>query len=148
MEIILLQDIEKVGQKHTIVTVRDGYGRNYLIPQGLALVANRANRSQLDNLKRREGAQEAKMLGEYQLIADKLKGTVVKIGAKVGTSGKIFGSVTNVQLATALKEQLDLEIDRRKIHVPEDVKEVGEFEAVVDLHKSIDSKVRFEVVAE
>ncbi len=148
MEIILLQDIEKVGEKHTIVTVRDGYGRNYLIPQGMALVANKSNRGQLDTLKRREGAKEAQMLGEYQLIADALKGTVLRIGAKVGTSGKIFGSVTNVQLATAIKEQLDIDIDRRKIHVPEDVKEVGEFEAVVDLHKTIDAKVRFEVVAE
>jgi len=148
MQIILLQDIEKVGQKHTIVTVSDGYGSNYLIPQGMALIANEHNRGQLSTLQRREGAQEAKLLADYQIIADKLKSAVLRIGAKVGTSGKIFGSVTNVQLATAIKEQMDIDIDRRKIHLPEDVKEVGTYEAVIDLHKAIDSKVKFEVVGE
>jgi len=148
MEIILLQDIDKVGEKHTIATVRDGYGRNYLIPQGMAIIANASNRRQLDSLKRREGAQEAKTIAEFQAIADKMKDIVVKIGAKVGASGKIFGSVTNVQIATALKEQLDVDIDRRKIHVPEDVKEEGTYIAVIDLHKAVDAKVSFEVVGE
>lgn len=122
MEIILLQDIDKVGDKHTIVTVRNGYGRNYLIPQGLAIVANATNRNMLEDLKRREATVESRRLSEYQAIADKLQGAVLKIGAKVGTSGKIFGSVTNVQLANALKEQYEVEIERRKISIPEEVR--------------------------
>ncbi len=148
MEIILLKDIEKVGEKHTIVTVKDGYGRNYLIPKGLALVANKANRDKLEDLKRREAAEEAKLVAEYQAIVDKLKDIVLKIGAKAGTSGKLFGSVTNIQIAAALKDQAGVEIDRKKILIDEDIKELGTYTAVLDLHKKVDSKVQFEVVAE
>ncbi len=148
MEVILLQDIDKVGDKHTIVRVKDGYGRNYLIPQGMALVANHSNRRRLEDLKRREEAQESKMIGEYQAIADKLKDVVLRIGAKAGQSGKLFGSVTNVQLAAALKEQAGIELERRKIVIEEEVKELGTFSARLDLHKSVPARVRFEVVAE
>lgn len=148
MEIILLQDIDKVGDKHTIVTVRNGYGRNYLIPQGLAIVANAANRNILEDLKRREAAVESKRLSEYQAIADKLKDQKLTIGAKVGTSGKIFGSVTNVQLANALKEQFDVEIERRKISIPEEVKVLGTYKAMLALHKEVHAEIEFEVVAE
>ncbi len=148
MEVILLQDIDKVGDKHTIVRVKDGYGRNYLIPQGMALVANHSNRRRLEDLKRREEAQESKMIGEYQAIADKLKDLVLRIGAKAGQSGKLFGSVTNVQLAAALKEQAGIELERRKIVIEEEVKELGTFSARLDLHKSVPARVQFEVVAE
>ncbi len=143
-----MQDIDKVGDKHTIVTVRNGYGRNYLIPQGLAIVANAANRNILEDLKRREAAVESKRLSEYQAIADKLKDQKLTIGAKVGTSGKIFGSVTNVQLANALKEQFDVEIERRKISIPEEVKVLGTYKAMLALHKEVHAEIEFEVVAE
>ena len=133
MEIILLQDIEKVGDKHTIVSVKNGYGRNYLIPQGLALIANDTNRRRLDDLRRRESATAAKMMAVYEEIVSKLEGKVLKIGAKAGTSGKIFGSVTNVQIATALKEQLDVDIDRRKIIIEEEVKNLGTYTAVLSI---------------
>ncbi|MBL7791672.1 MAG: 50S ribosomal protein L9 [Saprospiraceae bacterium] len=148
MEIILLQDIDKVGDKHTIVTVRNGYGRNYLIPQGLAIVANATNRNMLEDLKRREATVESRRLSEYQAIADKLQGAVLKIGAKVGTSGKIFGSVTNVQLANALKEQYEVEIERRKISIPEEVKMLGAYKAILALHKEVHVEIDFEVIAE
>ncbi len=149
MEIILLQDIEKVGEKHTIVKVRDGYGRNYLIPKGMAIVANQANRNRLEGLKRREGAMEAKLITEYQEIAAALQGKVLQIGAKAGTSGKIFGSVTNVQIAAALKEQLNIDVDRRKIQLPEeDIKMVGAYTAKIALHKEVQPELNFEVVAE
>ncbi len=149
MEIILLKDIEKVGEKHTIVKVRDGYGRNYLIPQGMAIVANKANRNRLEGLKRREGAVEAKLVTEYQEIAALLKGKVLQIGAKAGTSGKIFGSVTNVQIAAALKEQFNIDMDRRKIELPEeDIKMVGAYTAKLLLHKDVQPELNFEVVAE
>lgn len=149
MEIILLKDIEKVGEKHTIVKVRDGYGRNYLIPQGMAIVANKANRNRLEGLKRREGAVEAKLVTEYQEIAALLQGKVLQIGAKAGTSGKIFGSVTNVQIAAALKEQFNIDMDRRKIELPEeDIKMVGAYTAKLLLHKDVQPELNFEVVAE
>jgi large subunit ribosomal protein L9 len=148
MEIILLEDIEKVGQKHTIVKVRDGYGRNYLIPRKMAIIANAANRAKLNELKAQEAKQEAHRLAEYQAIADKLRDQSIKIGAKAGTSGKIFGSVTSVQLATALKEQFDLDVDRRKIDMPEEVKMLGEYVAELKLHPEVEIKIPFEVVAE
>ena len=148
MDIILLKDIDKVGEKHQIVTVKNGYGRNYLIPQGLALIANTTNRKRLAELKRQDAIREQKMIGTYQEIATKLVGATLKIGAKAGTSGKIFGSVTNIQLATALKEQLGIEIDRKKIILPEEVKTLGNYVAVLELHPDVKPNVNFEVVEE
>ncbi len=148
MDIILLQDIDKVGDMHTIATVKDGYGRNYLIPQGLAIIANDTNRRRLNELKRIEDAKEAKKLSFYQEIADKIGTQILKIGAKAGTSGKIFGSVTNVQLAMALNEQFEVEVDRRKIVIPDEVKELGTYKAVLNLHKEVQPEIKFEVVAE
>jgi len=148
MEIILLKDIDKVGDKHEIVTVKNGYGRNYLIPQGLAIIANTKNRIRLDELVKDEEAEEAKLVGHYQELADKLKDKVIKIGAKAGTSGKIFGSVTNVQIAQALKEQFDLEIQRKKIDMPEEVKNIGAYKVILNLHKEVSTEVDIEVVAE
>lgn len=148
MDIILLQDIDKVGDMHTIATVKDGYGRNYLIPQGLAIIANDTNRRRLNELKRIDDAKEAKKLSFYQEIADKIGTQILKIGAKAGTSGKIFGSVTNVQLAMALNEQFEVEVDRRKIVIPDEVKELGTYKAVLNLHKEVQPEIKFEVVAE
>lgn len=148
MDIILLQDIDKVGDKHTIVNVKNGYGRNYLIPQGMAIIANDTNRRRLNELKRKDDAQEAKKLSVYQEIADKIGNQLLKIGAKAGTSGKIFGSVTNVQLAMALNDQFSVEVDRRKIILPEEVKELGTYKAVLNLHKQVQPEITFEVVAE
>lgn len=125
MEIILLKDIEKLGDKHELVKVRSGYGRNFLIPQGVALLANEGNRKMLAELKKQEDARENKKVNEYKAMADQVKGVTLKIGAKTGTSGKIFGSVTNVQIAQALKEQCNLEVERKKISIPEEVKNVG-----------------------
>lgn len=148
MEIILLQDIEKVGEKHTIVSVKNGYARNYLIPKKMAIIANDSNRQKLDDIKQKAAEVEAVILGKVQEIADKLEGKILKIGAKAGTSGKIFGSVTNIQLAQALQEQFEVEVDRRDIVMPEEIKTVGTYEAELKLHKELDVKVDFEVVAE
>jgi len=148
MNIILLQNIEKVGSKFEVVTVKNGFGRNYLIPKGLAIIANDTNSRRLADLRKREAAKEAKSLEHFHAIVEKLQGQVLKIGAKAGTSGKIFGSVTNIQLSQALKEQLEVEIDRRLISFPEEVKMLGAYTAVLDLHPDIDAKVNFEVVSE
>ncbi len=148
MEIILLKEIDKLGDKHEIVNVKPGYARNYLIPQGFALIANSSNRKRLDELKRIELAKEAKLKDFYQEIADKLKGITLKVGAKAGTSGKIFGSVTNVQIAQLLKEEHGIEIERRKIALVDEVKELGTYKAQLNLHPEVTSEVDFEVVQE
>jgi large subunit ribosomal protein L9 len=148
MEIILIKDVDKVGDKYEMVQVKDGYARNYLIPQGMALIANNTNKRRLEEYKRRELAQATRMLDTYKAIAAQLTDKVLRIGAKAGTSGKIFGSVTNVQIAAALKDQFDIDIERRKVVLPEDVKNVGTYTAVLNLHPDVDAKVSFEVVAE
>ncbi len=148
MNIILLKDMDKLGDKHTIVSVKPGYGRNYLIPQGVGVVANASNKKKLESLIADEEARESARLEDYRAIAAQLEGQSIKIGVKAGTSGKIFGSVTNVQLAQALKEQLNLDIERKKIVLPEDVKEVGTYEATINLHKEVSKKISFELIAE
>lgn len=146
MELILLKDIEKLGDKHEIVKVKPGYGRNYLIPQGLAINANDVNRKKLEVLVAEEEAKEAARLGEYKELAAKLDGQTLKVAVKAGTSGKIFGSVTNVQLAAALKEQLDMDIERKKIVLPEEIKEMGTYTAVINFHKEVQGKIDFELI--
>ena len=117
MEIILLKDMEKLGDKHDIVKVKPGYGRNYLIPQGLAVNANAVNRKKRDVIIAEDDAKEAARLDEYREMAAKIEGKTLRIGVKAGTTGKIFGSVTSVQIANALKEQFDLELERKKFLV-------------------------------
>ncbi|MBK9270377.1 MAG: 50S ribosomal protein L9 [Saprospiraceae bacterium] len=148
MEIILLNDIDKVGDKYDVIKVKAGFGRNYLIPKGLALVASETNLRRLANLKRQEDILENKKLSTYRELAAQLEGVTLRIGAKTGTSGKIFGSVTNVQIAQALKDQINLEVQRKKIKILDDIKELGLYSAQVDFHKEVIGKVNFEVVAE
>lgn len=146
MEIILLKDIDTLGDKHEIVKVKPGYGRNYLIPQGLAVNANAVNRKKRDTIIAEEDAKESARLDEYKEMAAKLVDQTLKIAVKAGTSGKIFGSVTNVQIAQALKDQLDVDIERKKIHLPEEIKEIGIYTADLHLHKELTAKVQFELV--
>ncbi len=146
MEVILLKDIERLGDKHDIISVKPGYGRNYLLPQGLAVNANAVNRKKRDEIIADEEAKESARLDEYRVLAAKLEGQVVKIGVKAGTTGKIFGSVTNVQLAHALKDQFGVEIERKKIILPEEVKELGTYAATLNLHKELTTKVDFELI--
>ena len=148
MEIILLKDVDKVGDKYEVVTVRNGYGRNYLIPQKVGVIANATNLKKLDDLKAKEDAEIAARLSEFQELADQLKDKTLKIGAKSGTSGKIFGSITSAQIANALAEQLNIEVERRKVALPDDIKTLGTYTAVLNLHPEVDSKIDFEVVAE
>jgi large subunit ribosomal protein L9 len=148
MEVILLTELDRLGDKHSVVRVKPGYGRNYLIPKGLAMVANETNLGKLEKLKEKEAAEFAKALDHFKDIAEKVSGAMLKIGAKTGTSGKIFGSVTNVQIAEALKSELDIDIERRKISIPEEVKVLGNYVAELDLHPEVQAKVNFEVVSE
>jgi large subunit ribosomal protein L9 len=147
MDIILLADLDKVGDKHEVVTVKNGYGRNFLIPQGLALIANATNMKKLDNLKSKEDAAESAKIDVYRDIATKLEGKTLKIGAKAGTSGKIFGSVTTIQIVQALKEQFDVEVLRKRVSL-EDIKEVGSYTATLNLHPEVVVALPIEVAAE
>lgn len=146
MEIILLKDIDNLGDKHSVVTVKNGYGRNYLIPRGLALIANASNTKKLEQIIAKEEAERAARLSEFQEIAEKLKGVTLTIPAKSGTSGKIFGSVTSLQIANKLKEEQSIEVERKRIALPDEVKTLGTYTAVLNLHPDVDAKVDFEVV--
>ncbi len=145
MDIILLKDIEKVGEIHEIVSVKPGFARNYLIPQGLAITANAKNRGKLDDLKSKQEAVIQKQIDAAKAEAAKLEGKVLRIGTKAGTSGKIFGSVTDVQIIAALKDQFGVEVDRKSVEILEEVKELGTYTANVKLHKEVVQTISFEV---
>lgn len=147
MEIILKEDITGLGYKDDVVTVKNGYGRNYLIPQGKAIVANDSTKKILaENLKQRAHKLE-KIKNEASAYADKLKDVSLTIGAKTSSSGKIFGSVTDIQIAEALVKA-GFEIERKSIKLKVGVKEVGKYKATVNLHKEVSIEIDFEVVAE
>ncbi len=148
MEVILTNDVAKLGDKNDLVKVKPGYGRNYLIPQGLAIVANDSNKRAWDDMKRQDARREDKLMKELQSVVDKLQGATVQVGAKAGTSEKLFGTVTSLQLADAIKKQLSIPIDRKKIQMPDEVKTLGTFVAVIDLHKDVKVDLNFEVIAE
>ena len=148
MDIILLKDMDKLGDKHSVVSVKPGYGRNYLIPQGVGVVANAVNRKKLDTLIAEEEARESARLEEYRSLAQQMEGKTLKTGVKAGTTGKIFGSVTSVQVSQALKDQLGLEVERKKIVLPEEVKDLGTYQATINLHKEVSTKIEFELIAE
>ncbi len=147
MEIILIKDIENLGKANDIVTVKNGYGRNYLIPQKLALLANEGNKHKVAQIVAQEKHREEKILKEFESIVAKIQEATIQVGAKVGTSGKIFGSVTNVQLAEAIKKATGEEVDRRKISIKADeVKQLGTYNAEVALHPKVKVDFEFEVV--
>lgn len=148
MQIILIQDVDNLGQKNELVNVKNGYARNFLIPQKFAVEASPSNMKQLQERLKVQKVKEEKLLAEIAKVVEVLKAAPVKIGAKTGTSGKIFGSVTGVQIARAIKEQKGYEIDRRRIHILDDVKELGTYKAKLDFGKGNETELEFEVVAE
>ena len=147
MEIILKQDIKKLGEKDDVVTVKPGYGRNYLIPQGFAELATPSAKKVLAENIRQAQFKQDKIKKDASELAAKLEGLKLTIGAKAGESGKIFGSVNSIQVADALKKQ-GFEVDRRRITFEEDPKVLGEYVANLNLHKEVKVQVPFEVVAE
>lgn len=146
MEIILLEDVKNLGYKDDIVEVKAGYGRNYLIPQKMAIIANATNRKVLAENVRQASHKADKVRQDAQNIADAIGDTVFQVSAKVGESGKIFGAVTPLQIADVLKEK-GFEVDRRRISLEGDVKTLGNYVALLDLHKEVKHRVNFEVVA-
>ncbi len=149
MEIILKQDVPKLGYANDTIKVKNGYARNYLIPKGYAIPATESNRKIIaENIKQR-AFKEEKIRKEADTLAKALENIVVKIGAKAATTGKIFGSVNNIQIADAIKSQFNYTVDRKKIHIDsESVKELGTYKAKINLYKDINVTISFEVVAE
>jgi len=148
MEVILIKDVDNLGSAHELVAVRPGYARNYLIPQKFAIEASVSNKKILEERRKVLQKREAKLVAEIAKVAEVLKASPVKIGAKIGASGKIFGSVTPIQLARAIREQKGYEIDRRRINILDDVKEPGTFKAQIDFGKDKTVDLEFEVVSE
>jgi large subunit ribosomal protein L9 len=147
MEIILKQDIHTLGYKNDIVTVKNGYGRNYLIPTGAAILATEsAKKMHAENMRQSAHKQE-KIKNEALELAKKLEAVTITLGAKTSTTGKIFGSVNNIQISEALAAK-GFEIDRKVIVIKDTVKEIGKYTASVKLHKEVKADIAFEVVSE
>ncbi|MBP5658473.1 MAG: 50S ribosomal protein L9 [Paludibacteraceae bacterium] len=146
MEVILIQDVANLGYKNDIVKVRDGYGRNYLLPNKLAIIANESNRKQLAENLKQQAHKLAKILADAQALAEKLAAIVINVPVKANEDGKIFGTVTTQQIADALKAQ-EIDVDKKVITV-EPIKELGEYEATARLHREVKATIKINVVAE
>jgi len=146
MEIILTQDVAKLGEQYDLLKVKDGYGRNFLIPKGYAIVGNDSNKKALAETLKQKSYKANKLKEQAEKIAKQLNEMIVKVGAKVGESGKIFGSVNAIQLSDSLKK-LGFEIDRKNIIIVEEpIKTLGSYTANVRLHKEVKTVVNFEVI--
>ena len=149
MEVILKKDIPSLGDADELITVKNGYARNYLIPKGYAILATESMRKVLAENIKQKAYKEEKVRKEAETLAKAVENITVKIGAKAASTGKIFGSVNAMQIADAIKDQFNYNIDRKKIVVDGDsIKEVGTYKATVKLHRDISVAINFEVFAE
>ena len=149
MEIILMQDVAHLRYKDDIVTVKNGYANNYLIPQGMAVMATAGAKKMLAETLKQRAFKAEKIKQEAEAVAAKLNGLTVRIAAKAGASGKIFGSVNAIQIADALKEQHQIEVDRKKIMIVGDtIKETGTHTANINLHREVKAEITLDVYAE
>ena len=147
MEVILTQDVAGIGFKNDTVKVKAGFGRNYLIPRGYAIIANKNNRKKTDEDIRQASHKAEKIRADAQQLAESIGDISLEVGAKVGESGKIFGAVTALQIADALKAR-GFDIDRKKIAFNSEVKNIGDYSVTLNLHKEVKKVVNFKVVAE
>lgn len=148
MEIILKQDINNLGSKDDIITVKNGYARNYLIPRGLATVATESAKKILAENTKQRAHKEAKLKDAALVQAEKMKGLKLTIGAKTSSKGKIFGSVNTIQISEALAAQ-GYNVERKNIFIKEDlIKEVGNYNAKVKLHREVSVEIAFEIISE
>ena len=148
MEVILIQDVDNLGAVNEVVKVRNGYARNFLLPRQLAIENNPGNKKILEERLKQVRKKEEKMLAEINSVIAKLKEGPLKLGAKTGTSGKIFGSVTSLQISRAIREQRGYEIDRKRIHITDEVKELGTYKANIDFGAGHSTEIEFTVEAE
>ncbi|HYY25338.1 MAG TPA: 50S ribosomal protein L9 [Candidatus Udaeobacter sp.] len=147
MEVILKEDIANLGKIGEIVRVRDGYARNYLLPRGLVLVANKKNVATFEHQKKLVADQKQKIIKEAQAVGDQLAGVSLTVAMRAGEEGRLFGSVTNIQIEKALKAK-GLNVERRKIHLPEPIKNLGEYEVPIRLAADVTVPLKLSVVAE
>ena len=147
MEVILIQDLANLGFKNDIVKVRDGYGRNYLLPQKIAVIANEVNRKQLAETLKQQAHKAAKLLADAQALEAKLAETVIELKAKANEDGKIFGTVTTQNISDALAAQ-GITIDKKVITIAEPIKQLGEHTAQARLHREVKAEIKLNVVAE
>jgi large subunit ribosomal protein L9 len=147
MQVILKEDVVNLGYKDDIMTVKDGYGRNFLIPQKKAVIASESAKKVLAENQRQRAHKLEKIKEEKQILAAKLENVSLTIGAKTSSSGMIFGSVSNIQIAEALSKK-GFEVDRKIIYLKDPVKEVGSYKALIKLHKDISIEIPFEVISE
>jgi large subunit ribosomal protein L9 len=148
MEVILKKNVDKLGYADEIVSVKPGYGRNFLIPQGYAVLATASARKAHAEVLKQKAHKETKLLGEAQELASKLEALTVTITTKAGENGKIFGSVNTVQLSEALKKA-GYDVDRKSLKIKDEpIKEIGTYEAEANLHKGVKPVFKFEVVSE
>lgn len=149
MDIILKKDVEFVGYKNDLVTVKDGYARNYLIPNKLAVLATDSAKKVREEDLRQRAHREAKLIEEATKLLAKIQEADIKVGAKAGEGDKIFGSVNSIQVADAIKTATGVEVDRKKVGLKEStVKSLGKYNASIRLHKEVEGEFEFEVVAE
>lgn len=148
MQVILIEDVDNLGGRNETVSVKNGYARNFLIPRKLAVEANPSNVKQQEERLKVKTKKEAGMLAELNKVIDVLKASPVSVGAKTGTSGKIFGSVTSLQIARAIRDQKGYEIDRKRISIVDEVKELGTHKASIDFGNGNTVEIDFEVVGE
>ena len=148
MEIILLQDVDNLGATNEVVKVKNGYARNFLLPRKLAVENSPSNNKQLQERLKLVRKKEELMLAQINSVIAKLNEGPVKLTAKTGTSGKIFGSITSLQLSRAIREQKGFDIDRKKISLPEELKEIGSYKAQIDFGGGKQTEVSIDVVAE
>jgi large subunit ribosomal protein L9 len=147
MDVILKEDVTNLGHKDDIIAVKPGYGRNYLIPRGIGILATESTRKVHAENQKQRAHKEAKLRDEATVLAGKLDGKKLTIGAKTSSSGKIFGSVNNIQIAEALEKE-GFTIERKNITIKDQVKEVGTYSATVKLFRDVKATVKFEVVSE
>ena len=148
MQVILIQDVDNLGGRNELVTVKNGYARNYLIPGKMAVEANASNLKQQEERLKVKNKKEAVMLAELNKVIEVLKSSPVTLGAKTGTSGKIFGSVTSLQITRAIRDQKGYDIDRKRISILDEVKELGSHKASIDFGSGNIVEIDFEVVSE
>lgn len=148
MKVILLSDVKKLGQKGDVVEVAEGYARNYLIPKGLAKEATAGSLKELKAIKAKQAAEEKQQLEQARRIASKLEGQSIQITSKAGDKGRLFGSVTNKEVAEALEAQFQVDIDRRKIELKEAIKSLGDYPIKVKIHPQVAANMTVRVVGE
>lgn len=140
MKLVLRADVDNVGKKGDIVDVADGYGRNFLVPRGLAITATKGAVKQADTMKRAREVREARERETVEALAGRLRGQTIRVTARAGEAGKLFGSVTAPEIADAVQTQLGVELDRRKLHLPEPIREVGSHEVSMHLFEGVEAE--------